>query len=344
MDWTTNAEAAVDAACRRARGSAGLLSNVLDELHTLLALRISALYRHDSTYMPVVLHGSGLASFADVDPELMHPGNDPCHRIVEHLTARPRVVDASGSVPRDVLRDSPAYGHFYRLHGVDHVTCLWLDGRRPPEPGINGMTLMRGDDAGAFGPAQFELLRNTLPVLTLALQRSGVPSPYERWIALGPGGDVLHWSPAAEEFLRRLGMGPSELSQRLWGHIDRWRKLRTQHPYAGQSAAIFHIVERRRGTIYVEVTENARDVRLRLLDRHHVPRLADLRERHGLTAGEVAVLQALALGLSNTEAADYLCVSTETVKSHVRRALSKLGLASRLQAGLLMQRIVLTIS
>jgi DNA-binding CsgD family transcriptional regulator len=157
-------------------------------------------------------------------------------------------------------------------------------------------------------------------------------------------GEVVRLSPTADVCLRSFRISPAELSTRLWGQICRWRALRTAHPYAGEPTAVFHVVERRRGTLYVEVTEHHGELRLRLLDRSHVPALAELRERHGLTASEVAVLQALALGLSNTEVAEYLCISTETVKTHVRRVLAKLGLQSRLQAGLLMQRIVLTAS
>jgi DNA-binding CsgD family transcriptional regulator len=340
-DWTTNAEAAVDAACRRAPNPNRMLCEVLDEIERLLALRGAALYHHTAEGQLVFLHGSLLPHLVEVDPVLLHPDNDPCHRIVGRLTPRPRVVHASGDVPRDVLRRSPSYRHFYRPHGIDHVVCMWLDGRRPPEPGMTGMFLSRGDDEGGFASHHLELLRNALPLLTAAVLRTGDPSPHARWVVLGPRGDVQCISPPAELCLRAIGLRPDELSDRLWGPIQRWRSLRTAHPFAGEPSAVFHLVERRRGAVYVEVTEHGGELRLRVLDRQHVPRLAALRERHGLTASELAVLQALALGLSNTEASEYLCVSTETVKTHVRRALAKLGLGSRLQAGLLMQRIVM---
>lgn len=343
-DWTASAEAAIDLACRRATDANALLREVLDTFHHLLPLRGSALYQHVNGGLPSFLHGSLRVDCEITDPALMHPDNDPCHRIVSRLSARPRVVHASGGVPRDVLRKSPTYHHFYRPHGIDHVVCLWLDGRRPPEPGFTGMLLTRGDDDGAFESQHFELLRNALPLLTMAVHRLGEPSFDEPWLVLGIGGEVLQLSQAAELWLRGIGMRPRELVDRLWGPIHRWRALRTAHPFAGQATAVFHVVQRRRITLYVEVTEHCGELRLRLLDKSRVPELAELRERYGLTASELAVLQALALGLSNSEAAEYLCVSMETLKTHVRRVLAKLGLASRLQAGLLMQRIVMTVS
>jgi DNA-binding CsgD family transcriptional regulator len=52
----------------------------------------------------------------------------------------------------------------------------------------------------------------------------------------------------------------------------------------------------------------------------------------GLTRAEIRVLSVLLLGASNREIARRLCVSIDTVKTHVQRIFRKLGVVSRAQA------------
>jgi DNA-binding CsgD family transcriptional regulator len=65
------------------------------------------------------------------------------------------------------------------------------------------------------------------------------------------------------------------------------------------------------------------------------PRLAEAALRFGLTPAETHVLDLLSQGLSNQQIGRRLFVSMATVRTHVGRILSKLGVNSRVQAALL---------
>ncbi|MFB7908877.1 response regulator [Kitasatospora sp. NPDC056076] len=77
----------------------------------------------------------------------------------------------------------------------------------------------------------------------------------------------------------------------------------------------------------------------RLIDRYHrvgAPRSVAARGRiAGLTPRETDVLRELADGLSNAEIAGVLGMRESTVKAHVSRILTALGVANRVQAALL---------
>jgi DNA-binding NarL/FixJ family response regulator len=66
-------------------------------------------------------------------------------------------------------------------------------------------------------------------------------------------------------------------------------------------------------------------------DRHRSP-IAGRTRLASLTARETEVLRLVANGLSNTQIAERLVLSESTVKTHVKRTMSKLNLASRAQA------------
>lgn len=62
------------------------------------------------------------------------------------------------------------------------------------------------------------------------------------------------------------------------------------------------------------------------------PRLPRLRQERSLSAREIEVLRLLAEGRSTIEVARDLFVAKVTVRNHVQRILSKLGVHSRLAA------------
>lgn len=338
--WLEQAEQRLESVCQHAASPDALLREAFDELARAIPTRGGILYRYPGSGPHfAVLAGSLASVFDDVDPELLRPENDPSHRPVAQLTARPRIVPATRELDRREFERSPAYREVYAPNGVDHIVCAWLDGRRPGEPGMLGMMLSRDEGLGAFDQPHLALLRNVLPVLVLAAQRCDPCTPRAPWLRLTRDGSVLDVSPDAEQVLLDLDLDIGELLSRVFGEIRRWLDLRARRNSGLLSGTrIFHVVERRGRTLYVQTTERRTDVELRLLD-SAVP-LARLQSTYGLTPAEVAVLQTLAFGMSNADAADFLCVNIDTVKTHVRRVLRKLQLRSRLQAGLLMQRVL----
>lgn len=84
------------------------------------------------------------------------------------------------------------------------------------------------------------------------------------------------------------------------------------------------------GGVVLPATETQR--RLRALDADlNRRRRADL-VREALTSREVEVLEHLVYGASTAEAAERLGISPETVQTHVRNLMGKLGAGSRLEA------------
>jgi len=93
-------------------------------------------------------------------------------------------------------------------------------------------------------------------------------------------------------------------------------------------AAIRHAAKRSDALLAPAVTR-------RLIERfaqRRPPTKASVRVADELTARELEVLRLVASGLSNSEIAHELHVSSTTVKTHVARVLMKLGLRDRVQA------------
>lgn len=340
-EWKSQAATAIDQIAGQASAQS-LVTDLFSALRRWIPTRTGMLYRYEETGEFCPLQGTFSEKLRQTDPQLMQPENDPSHELMRRLSPRPRVVRATTHETVDRFRKSAAYHDLYRPLDIEHIVCVWINGRRPAEPGMLGMMLARNEEQGPFTDDQVNLLREALPLLTMASERS-VGSVHEQpVIEVGHDGEVLRIGAPAEKRLARVAIKPSELLTRLAGPIRRWRELGATAGASmrGSRGRLFQLVEKRGESLFVEVLESSTGLSLRLIPKEDAHHLSELRHRHGLTPTEIAVLQALSLGLSNVETAAYLCVSTETVKTHVRRLLNKLGLSSRLQAGLMMQRIV----
>ncbi len=86
---------------------------------------------------------------------------------------------------------------------------------------------------------------------------------------------------------------------------------------------------------FTELESRARVVRVKLSSHADCGRRLErlIRQEH-LTKTERKVLEYIAQGFSNQQVADTMHVSLETIKSHVKSILGKLGVSSRTQAAL----------
>ena len=148
--------------------------------------------------------------------------------------------------------------------------------------------------------------------------------------------------------VRMPGMDGIEATHRLRDHPCRVVMLTTfdvdEHVYAAlRAGAVGYLLKDARPEVLAEAVRAAArgesrlaaPVLQRLVDSiaHGTgPGRPDTSRLTGLTAREVEVLALIARGMSNSEIAAGLFLSEATVKTHVARLLSKLGLRDRAQA------------
>lgn len=259
------------------------------------------------------------------------------------------LVHATRTLPRRQFENSTAYRHFYGPRACEHVVCLRVNGLDHGQPGMVGLFLGRGAEDGDFDGASKVQLLAVLPVLG-ALWRADqctqdvgalldglhcAVADRRPLLVYSHNGALVWRSPSARTLLDHLGSaragwvcqdGGERLAVKLAAG-----PLRTGTLLAAADAAMEVVGP------YVRNGEQFVVVALRC---GRDPE-ATLAQRHGLTAAEAAVLSCLGQGMSNTDLGAYLQISAATAATHVKRVLKKLGVRSRLQAGLMMQRLQL---
>lgn len=264
------------------------------------------------------------------DPVQVHP---------RKLAPEPRVVLATRSVDRKAFRRSAAYGEFYGPHELDHLACMWLTHLPYGAPGMTGLMLARSDRGGDFERDEQRALDEVLPALTAAAARAvrlreldtqrealeAIASASGPRLVLSRIGIVV-W--ASRTALELVPVTPAALRAAARRLVDGPRGPATVALDAGITAHL-SIVRAASGEpfVLVELTGAAA-----------APSVDGLVAAHGLTRAEATVLAALAGGLSNAAIAERLAVSVETVRTHVKRILGKLGVRSRVQAAVMATR------
>ena len=306
------------------------------------------LYRYDDDGALVPIAGDLGDVIGEYTEHYLH--GDPVHEIPSRLVAQPRVVLATRVVDRRAYERSAAYGEFYRTHGLDHVACAWLTGVPYATPGMIGMMFARPRTRGDFDVDDQRRLGRALPALTAAAARAArlrdVDLRHEALEALagaaGPARLVLAararvvWaSPACEQ---RLGSALNALPDVLTAAAQ--RLFAAARGRATMPARLAVAIPTATGPIAAQLSliRTASDAPLVLVELAPATaamELHDLARTFGLTPAETVVLGELARGLRNAAIAARLGVSIETVRTHVRRVLAKLGVRTRVEAAVI---------
>jgi DNA-binding CsgD family transcriptional regulator len=308
-----------------------LAARVLPRLQQAARASATLLYRYDSDGRPQPLGGD----ISEIIPHYSrhYYQQDPVHGVPRTLAPQPRVVLATRRVDARAYRKSAAYGEFYSPFDLEHLACVWLTHLPYGSPGMTGVLFTRPKRGRDFDGADERLLRRVLPVLSAAvlraerlqeldLQRQALEAMIDASsgaarAVLSPTGQTI-W---ASERLRTVPDGVRGAARRL-GDAALGKSPLARAPLSVEGAQL-SILRSASGAplVLVEMEAPARDG-------------DELARRFQLTRAEGAVLAQLGGGLSNAAIAARLHVSVETVRTHVRRILAKLGVRSRVEAAL----------
>lgn len=337
-DATLTLQEALQAAVTRAPNPPEALRSVLEVLerhfHAAGALFYEVNQRGEWRLLGGSLHRDFtlLPHWFAHDPSQTEPGR-----------VRGRLVRPTEMVSRRRFAASVAYREYYGPRQLEHLACLRVQGLVHGTPRSCGLMLGRGDVHGPLTVAEAALLVQQVPLLaslrraaqgyqyhTKILSALGAePLPVGSIVVLAEDGSLVWCSPRAHRMLQSVS------------HTEREELWRRAHAFIN--------TPHRAAAPFIEVPLAERPWALRL-HRHPVEhqtavwvgsfcRTEDIESRlariYRLTPAESAVLGCLVLGMSNATIGSHLEIAPSTAATHVKALLAKLGVRSRLQAGLL---------
>ena len=248
---------------------------------------------------------------------------DPLNRI---LLRRPadRVLPISRLPEWPRLARHPVYSEFCPARGVRHFFFLQLSAAGYLRPGATTVVLARGPEQRDFEPDDAVALAQLLPELQAAERRCARAGAAEALVPLleaalagvGPGARLIldgagrvAWMSAEARALLGAGRLPAFVPGQLV--LARGQRVRVRStPLAARSLLVELVPEGESG----------------------------LARRFGLTRAEAEVLADLGAGLTNAEIARRRGVAVNTVRNQVASVLDKLGVRTRVEAGILAAR------
>lgn len=320
-----------------------IASDLLTQLQSLAGATAGLLFGFDASGAPVIHGGSLAPAMRDYTRELF--AIDLVQEYNRSLPANTFLPTCQG-FDHQAFLGSRAYVDFYRHHDLGFLQSIWPTGQKYGSEGMFGLEL-------AFPRAPGRVEERTLHLLgQLEAPMRAAARRISRFTKLGQcrdalghvlgnlGGALVLWdrdaqlvwmSQHAKALLQRkqLRTALGEVAARASRQLCQARAAQSGPGVLGRAIQIGGACE---AALIVEFSC------LRPLDGRPWL-LAELRRSEGIHAGlarltpaEMRVLQQLVRGLSNGDIASKLCVSKETVKTHVARILEKLSVDSRAKA------------
>jgi len=322
-----------------------LRDGALEPLLRALGASGLLLYRYDAQGRPKGVAGNLVESLGVYTPELYF--EDP---VQEYLRRHYGPGGHSIMVPQRL--DRRTYHDFYRPFEIEHLLGISLNDALYGTPGMTGILFTRARSQTDFSEQERKVLEAVQPHLAAVERRSARLAEETRarrdmeavllhhmtrpHLVLDRTGEPLWASPPARELVALLpeGRPPEELrtGARRLATLVLQGALSTPPTYTfrfplknGRTLrAELALVRMPDGGVTVDVELEASGL--------GATEVALARERWGLTRAEGDVLGLLVTGLTNADIARRLCVSVETVRTHVQRILGKLGVATRQEA------------
>ena len=229
----------------------------------------------------------------------------------------------------DPVRTSARHREVMRPRGLQHEVRLTVDDAAGTWGAIE---LHREHGSSDFGPAELDLLARRAPVVARGIRRQAVErAALDAADETGPGlilvsadGDVRPGTAAGAAWLSLLVPRDSQDT-----HSALLTVAALAHGTDGTARLRTRAADGRWVTLHVAPAVDSDD-RVVIVEPTAPPEIADLLARaHGLSARERDVALGLARGESTEAMAARLCVSTHTVRDHLKAVFRKTGTTSR---------------
>ena len=337
--------------CFESSSLSDLGENILPQLENLLAATGSLIYRGNTNGGLLPIAGSLSHILPKYDHEYL--GKDPIQIALQQK--RPKLQQVSLLPEWKKYLNSSVYHDFAKPNHVEDFFHITLGDGSFNGTDMVAIMLTRAKSQGKYEEIHGLLLARLLPALealvrrhsrmefrfnTFSLMETMLEFQNPFCLALNLKGSLLWSSKRASNLLKLLGKGKNEIPGELVEIARNFHELfYHKSPKILPPATVVLSVPNSKPVkteIRLSRTNSGEPFLIVEFDPAlYSPTIDALAQESDLTPSEAKVLRLMALGMSNREISKFLFISFATVRTHVGRILSKLGVHSRVQAALL---------